>query len=102
MAILIAIECHCAISRGFYITTEDVALIDLTGAAQTMNTMNCTTYDAVSVDIIQTEFSALLIEDETQRKELEHDIETSYQKVFRWRDHCIRTVNQNACTYLIF
>ena len=32
MAILTAIECRCAISRGLYITTEDVALTDLTWA----------------------------------------------------------------------
>ena len=61
------------------------------------HSMSCPACDAVSADRFQTEFSTLPIEDETQREELEHDIETSYQKVFRWRDHCIRTVNQNAC-----
>lgn len=42
-------------------------------------------------------FKALSFSDEQIREELQYDIESSNEKIINWRNHCIRSVNQDLC-----
>jgi uncharacterized protein YbaR (Trm112 family) len=35
--------------------------------------------------------------DETIKEELDYDFKSSQEKIISWRNHCIRTVNQDSC-----
>lgn len=40
-------------------------------------------------------FKALPFSDEQIREELQYDVESSNEKIINWRNHCIRSVNQD-------
>ena len=58
--------------------------------------ISCENLDKTKQSVQQC-FNSLPFSDEQTREEVQYDIENSLDKVINWRNHCIRSINQDRC-----